>query len=152
MKYFLIILTLSLFIMLPTPITSVAFAAFPTNNTANNELTSNAHSSATGLHNPLKVTSLQQLMTAILGFVVRIGIIIVVLMIIYIGFKFVTSQGKPEEIQKARMMLLWTIVGALIILGAQAISLGVAATVTSISAGTNQSSVQKQPTVQIQSI
>ncbi len=147
MKYIFTALILSLFVLAPLPSTNVALAsrvAFPTNisgffpssGTANNGLTSSNPSGNSGLHNPLKVNSLQKLMTAILGFVVKIGTVVVVLMIVFVGFKFVTSKGKPDEIQKARMMLLWTIVGALIILGAQAISLGVAATVTSISAGT----------------
>lgn len=165
MKYFLTTLILSLFALSPLLPTSVVFAdptsgtgAFPTSGTANNSLTSGTSNSTSGLKNPLQVSTMQDLMTAILGFVVKIGIIIVVLMIVYTGFKFVLSKGKPEEIQKARMMLLWTIVGALIILGAQAISVGVTATVNSISAGTNQSAgqgqstTQNQPAVRIQSI
>lgn len=139
MKYIFTALILSLFVLAPLPSTNVALAGygtFNTSGTANNGLTYSNSSGNSGLHNPLKVNSLQQLMTAILGFVVKIGTVVVVLMLVFVGFKFVTSQGNSTEIQKARMMLLWTIVGALIILGAQAISLGVAATVTSISAGT----------------
>ncbi len=139
MKYIFTALILSLFVLAPLPSTNVALAGygtFNTSGTANNSITSSNPSGNSGLHNPLKVNSLQQLMTAILGFVVKIGTVVVVLMLVFVGFKFVTSQGNSTEIQKARMMLLWTIVGALIILGAQAISLGVAATVTSISAGT----------------
>ncbi len=140
MKYIFTALILSLFVLAPLPSTNVALAGYGTFNntsgTANNGLTYSNSSGNSGLHNPLKVNSLQQLMTAILGFVVKIGTVVVVLMLVFVGFKFVTSQGNSTEIQKARMMLLWTIVGALIILGAQAISLGVAATVTSISAGT----------------
>lgn len=139
MKYFTITLILFLFVIAPLPSTNVALAGygtFTTSGVANNGLTSGNPNNASGLRNPLKVNSLQGLMTAILGFVVKIGTVVVVLMLVYTGFKFVVSQGRPEEIQKVRMMLLWTIIGALIILGAQAISLGIAATVTSISAGT----------------
>lgn len=85
-----------------------------------------------GLCNPLKVDSVSSLLTIILGFIIKIGTVIIVLMLVWTGFKFVISQGKPEEIQKARTMLMWTIIGALVILGAQAIALGIAATVKSI--------------------
>ena len=66
---------------------------------------------------------------------VRIGAIIVVLMVVYVGYKFVVAQGEPGKISEARQMLLWTIVGALILLGAQAIALAIKATVDALSVG-----------------
>ncbi len=85
-----------------------------------------------GLCNPLKVKSIHGLLTDILSFVVKIGTIIVVLMLVVTGFKFVIAQGNPAELEKAKKMLLWTLIGALIILGAQTISLMVQATVNSL--------------------
>ena len=72
---------------------------------------------------------------SILAFVVRIGTIVVILMLVYVGYKFVAAQGNETALQEARRMLLWTVVGALILLGAQAISLGIQATVNAISSG-----------------
>lgn len=66
---------------------------------------------------------------------IRIGTIIVILMLIYCGYKFVAAQGDPTKLQDARRNLLWTVVGALILLGAQAIAIGIEATVTALSAG-----------------
>jgi heme/copper-type cytochrome/quinol oxidase subunit 2 len=66
---------------------------------------------------------------------VRIGTIVVILMLVYVGFLFVVARGSDTKLSEARQALLWTIVGALILLGAQAISLGIQATVTALSPG-----------------
>lgn len=88
------------------------------------------------LINPLKGgTSLESFLNNILDFVIRIGAIIVILMLVYVGFLFVTARGEPAEITKARTALLWTVVGALILLGAKAIALGITATVQALSVG-----------------
>ncbi len=94
----------------------------------------NCSSKGGGLCNPLKVNSIQELLVAVLGYLVQVGTVIIVLMMVYIGFEFVLARGNPTKLQKAREMLLWTIIGALIILGAQAISMGIASTITAISA------------------
>ncbi len=86
-----------------------------------------------GLCNPLKVNSIQGLLVAVLGYVVQVGVVFIVLMLVFTGFKFAMAQGKPDELQKVRSMFLWTIVGALVILGAQAIAMGVSSTITAIS-------------------
>lgn len=87
----------------------------------------------TTLVNPLKAgTSLESFLRDILSFVIRIGTIVVILMLVFVGFKFVTARGEPGKITEARGMLLWTIVGALVLLGAQAISSGIQATVQSL--------------------
>ena len=73
---------------------------------------------------------------AILEFVVRIGAVVVVLMLVYVGFLFVTAQGNETKITAAKSGLLWTVVGALILLGAQAIALAIEATVKALSTST----------------
>ncbi len=88
------------------------------------------------LLNPLGAgTSLPVLLTDILQFFVKIGAVVVVFMLIYIGFLFVTAQGEPGKISQAKEALMWTIVGALILLGAEAIAQGIAATVQALSVG-----------------
>ena len=88
------------------------------------------------LINPLGAgTDIQKLINQILAFVIRIGAIVVILMLVYVGFLFVTARGEPAKITAARQALLWTIVGALILLGAQVISLGIQATVQALSTG-----------------
>jgi hypothetical protein len=85
------------------------------------------------LINPLKATNLQQFVADIISIVVRIGTIVVVLMLVYVGYLFATTSINPENKNKAREALLWTLVGALILLGAQAIAVGIQATVNALS-------------------
>lgn len=87
------------------------------------------------LINPLQGGDLWSLLDGILRVVVRIGTIVVILMMVYVGFKFVTAKGEPGAITKARDMLLWTVVGALILLGAQAIATGIRLTTQALSVG-----------------
>lgn len=88
------------------------------------------------LLNPLKGSgNLESFLLSILDFVIRIGGIVVVLMIIFVGFQFVTARGNETKITKARESLLYTLIGALILLGAKAIALGIQATIQAISVG-----------------
>ncbi len=100
-----------------------------------------ADNTGTTLVNPLggdcssNSTCVSSFLTSILKFVVKIGSVIVILMLVFVGYKFVAAQGEPGKITEARNMLLWTVVGALVLLGSQAIALGIEATVKAISAG-----------------
>ena len=111
----------------------------PGNNGNNGGVTPNPGNNGntgTTLANPLQGgTNLQTFLQDILKFVVQIGAIIVVLMLVFVGYKFVAAQGDASELQDARRMLLWTVVGALILLGAQAIAIGLQATVNALSTG-----------------
>lgn len=72
------------------------------------------------IENPLRsgVDTIPKLVEIIINAVVQIGVPVVAVGIIYSGFLFVKAQGKPEAITKAKEVFMWTIVGALIILGA----------------------------------
>jgi len=89
------------------------------------------------LINPLGSSgaTLEGFLNSILDFVIRIGTIVVILMLVYIGFLFVTSRGEPGKITQAREALLWTVVGALILVGSKAIAVGIEATVRALSVG-----------------
>lgn len=90
----------------------------------------------TTLINPLKGGgNVESFLNSILEIVIRIGAIIVILMLVYVGYLFVIAQGKEAEIRDARQMLLWTIIGALVLLGSQAIAIGIKATVQALSTG-----------------
>lgn len=84
--------------------------------------------------NPLSIGSdIPSIITAVLeNIVMPLASILVVLAILYSGFKFVIAQGAPKEIQEARQGLLWVLVGTLILLGAVGISKALQATVNSI--------------------
>lgn len=86
-----------------------------------------------GLENPLNnIESVDDLLGAVLTAVVRIGSIILVLALVYIGFLFVVAQGNEEKLKSARNALLWTVIGGLILLGATAIKEVITATVESL--------------------
>ena len=86
--------------------------------------------------NPLKGGgNVQTFLLSILDFVIKMGTIVVILMMVLVGYKFVAAQGEPGKITEARDMLLWTIVGALILLGSKAIALGIEKTVQALSTG-----------------
>src|SRR3989344_7519751 len=71
------------------------------------------------LLNPLGTTDLEALVLKILKFIIRIGAIVVIFMLVYVGFLFVRARGEPAALTTARQALLWTVVGALILLGSQ---------------------------------
>jgi len=87
------------------------------------------------LCNPLGFDSVAGFLTAILNAVITIAFPIIILFIVFIGFRFIAAQGKPEEITKVKTYLFWAIVGALIVLGAQALSLAIQGTVQGLSSG-----------------
>jgi len=78
--------------------------------------------SGSGIKNPLKSDSIQAFVSDLLGVVIQVGVVVVVLMIIFAGFKFVTAQGAPDKISEAKRALFWALIGGLIVLGARAIS------------------------------
>jgi hypothetical protein len=89
------------------------------------------------LVNPLgSGTSIMSFLLSILNIITTtVGPVIVILMLVFVGFKFVTAQGEPGKITEARQMLLWTVVGALILLGAKVIAIGICQTTNALSTG-----------------
>jgi len=88
------------------------------------------------LENPLKnVTTVEGLIAAVLDFIVKIGTVIAVFFVILSGFQFVLARGNPEGISKAKTTFLWTIVGALILIGAKVLSEVICNTANQLGAG-----------------
>ncbi len=92
---------------------------------------------STGIENPLgdKINDIPSLIEQIVEIVLVVGIPIVALAIIYTGFLFIKAQGAPEEITKAKKSLLYTIIGAVLLLGAFVISKAIIKTVDDIKSG-----------------
>lgn len=86
------------------------------------------------IENPFKGgDTLMELIVALLNNVVMpIAAVAVVIWIIYAGFTFLTAQGKEAEIRKAKDRLLWSLIGAGILLGAVGISKVVETTVKAL--------------------
>lgn len=84
------------------------------------------------LQNPLNACSLIELLEAVLAGVVRIGALFLVLAFVWIGFQFAAAQGNDEKLSKARSALMWTVIGAAILLGAEVIKDLIVGTVSSV--------------------
>ncbi len=74
------------------------------------------------LKSPLAFDSIEDLVTGILNIFVIIATPIIVMFIIYAGFLYVTARGNAEQVSKATTALTYSIVGAVILLGAVALS------------------------------
>src|SRR5580765_6965198 len=72
------------------------------------------------LCNPINQDTLTGFLKTLITGILRIGIPLVALAVIYCGFLFVKARGKPEELTKAKDALLYTMIGAAILLGSWA--------------------------------
>ncbi len=88
--------------------------------------------SSGGLTNPLNADSIEALLKLILDVVIQLGSIVLIFALVYVGFLFVMAQGNEEKIRSARQALVWTVIGGLILLGAEAASLVISATVQAL--------------------
>lgn len=84
------------------------------------------------LENPLNSDSLEDLLLSFLRGIVRIGVIALLLFLVYVGFQFVAAQGNEEKLRTARNALIWTVVGGVILLGAEVIMGVIQATMQSL--------------------
>jgi hypothetical protein len=62
----------------------------------------------------------------------ELGIPVIALAIIYCGFLFVSARGNSEKLTKAKDALLYTLIGAAVLLGAWAIATLIKNTVTGL--------------------
>ena len=83
--------------------------------------------------NPIpSVAGVPDLIKLILTGALKIGIPLVALAVIYCGFLFVFARGNSEKLTKAKDALLYTLIGAAILLGSWAIAQMISATVTGL--------------------
>ena len=68
--------------------------------------------------NPASSDTFEGLVVAVANLVTQIAIPIVVIFIIYAGFLFVSARGNTTQLTKAKETFYWTIIGALIVVGA----------------------------------
>lgn len=85
--------------------------------------------------NPIQANSIEAVIAKLLEFVVKVGTVIAVFFVIYSGFLFVKAQGNEAEISKAKSVFFWTIIGALILIGAQVLSSVICNTANQLGAG-----------------
>ncbi len=76
------------------------------------------------LDNPFsdeKPQTLKELIMMILQIIIYVSIPLIVLGFVYSGFLFLSGQGKEEDLKKAKLVLIYSIIGAVIIVSAQSI-------------------------------
>lgn len=83
------------------------------------------------LDNPIGPDTLQEFIKKILDIVLTIGIPIVALAIIYAGYLFVSARGNSEKLGEAKDTLMYTILGAAILLGSWVLASAISTTITS---------------------
>lgn len=87
------------------------------------------------VENPLgDKKEIKDILAAIMETIVDIALPVVIVMVIYSGFLYVLARGRPDAVSKAHQTLTWTLVGAVILLGAQLIATVLVETVSDISA------------------
>lgn len=75
------------------------------------------------LNNPTAtITTLEDFIAIIIQIIQLIGIPMLAMCIIYAGFLIVTAAGNEDQVTKGKQWVLWTVVGATIVLGAQVIA------------------------------
>lgn len=75
--------------------------------------------------NPIQSNTFADLMAKIADIAAKIGLPLVVVFIIYAGFLFVSARGDEEQLKKAKTTFFWAVIGALLVVGAFAISLAI---------------------------
>ncbi len=86
------------------------------------------------IENPLAAGSIPQFINQLLDVVIQIGVPVLVVMIVFVGYKFVAAQGNSTKLDEAKEAFKWTIIGAAIVLGAFVISSVIQATVNNLGA------------------
>ncbi|MFA5841855.1 MAG: pilin [Candidatus Paceibacterota bacterium] len=84
------------------------------------------------LCNPIGSTSLSAFLGKIADAVLKVGVPIAAIFIIFAGFKFVTAAGDEKAIKDAKQIFWYTIIGTAILLGASLLAKVLTTTVAQI--------------------
>ncbi len=86
--------------------------------------TSNPNKITWKIINPLNVGSdVSAIITAVMrNIIMPLASVLVVLAVLYSGFKFVIAQGNPAELKEARTGFIWVLIGSAVLLGAYGIT------------------------------
>lgn len=84
------------------------------------------------IKNPIGVNTIEEAIKKIMDVILSVALPFIVLFFIYAGFLFVTARGDKTKLEKAKNMFWYTLIGALLILGAWTIATAVVNTVNEI--------------------
>ncbi len=85
------------------------------------------------IKNPIGVDNLNDFIKTVLEAVIRIGLPLVAIALIYSGYLFVEAQGNSGKLETAKRAFVYTLLGAAILLGAWALARTITETVIQIS-------------------
>ncbi len=114
------------------PVTSLAQSTIINVNPVNPVNSQSSGSVQGKIKNPIHIDNINDFILVLLQGVIKIGIPIIALAIIYCGFLFVAAQGNSEKLSKAKDALIYTIIGAAILLGAWALAQLISETVLAL--------------------
>lgn len=82
--------------------------------------------------NPIRYSTFMDFVKAILEVVLKIGIPVAAMFIIYSGFLFVKAQGNEQELVKAKHAFTYAVIGTAILLGSWLLATGIESTINSL--------------------
>lgn len=85
-----------------------------------------------GLVDPLDKMTVQQFISKILGYIVKIGGVLATIAIVYVGFLFASAGGDAGKIKTAKSVLINTLLGLAVLLGAEILGATITSTINSI--------------------
>lgn len=85
------------------------------------------------INNPLNVSDITDFMAKLLEIFIKVAIPILVIFIVYSGFRFLIARGNEAELEKAKKNFLWVVIGTAIVLGSWVIITIIRGTVEQIS-------------------
>lgn len=85
-----------------------------------------------GISNPLKTNDLITFISDVLSQIIKVGAVLCVLALVYVGFKYVSAMGNSDKLSKAHSALMNTMIGIALLLGAQVIAIIIKGTVDAI--------------------
>ncbi len=85
------------------------------------------------------ITSIPEFIKSILDLMMKVGIPVGTIFIIWAGFSFVTAQGDVSKLQSAKNALFWSCIGLGVLLGSWLIANAIVGTITQIGGPVNTS-------------
>lgn len=74
------------------------------------------------LKNPINADSFSDVVKGFAELMVKIGIPLATVFLVWSGFLFVSARGNDEQLKKAKSTFFWTVVGTALLVGAYAIA------------------------------
>lgn len=75
------------------------------------------------IDNPIKHGTFSELITAIIRFIRNIALVAAPIIFVIAGFMYYLAAGNPEQVKKATDLIKWAVIGLVIILIAEGISM-----------------------------